>query len=166
MANAKRDQNNVPTLIAVSSADGVTPVLVYANPTTHRLLTEPAAGVPAVYVDSRLTGQTAAVASVATYTVGASDATFWVSGNVNVTAYTAGNFTLRVTYTNESNSVVNADLQGHFTSGYTTSISGAGSFEAQPIQIRAKAGTTITILTQGTFTTLTYNVEGTITKIA
>ena len=40
MANAKRDQNFVPTLIAVSSADGVTPVTVYADPTTHRILTD------------------------------------------------------------------------------------------------------------------------------
>lgn len=40
MADAKRDDNYVPTLIAVSSADGVTPVRVYADPTTHRLLVD------------------------------------------------------------------------------------------------------------------------------
>lgn len=40
MANASRDQNFVPTLLAVSSADGTTPVPVYADPTTHRLLTD------------------------------------------------------------------------------------------------------------------------------
>lgn len=38
MAQAKRDQNYVPTLLAVSNADGVTPVVLYADPTTHRLL--------------------------------------------------------------------------------------------------------------------------------
>lgn len=38
MADAKRDANSIPVLIAVSSADGVTPVMVYADPTTHRLL--------------------------------------------------------------------------------------------------------------------------------
>ncbi len=37
MANAYRDENNVPTLIASSSTDGKTPVRVYADPTTHRL---------------------------------------------------------------------------------------------------------------------------------
>lgn len=37
--NASRDQNNIPTLLAVSSADGVTVVKVYADPSTHRLLT-------------------------------------------------------------------------------------------------------------------------------
>ena len=38
MANAKRDNNRIPTLIAVSSADGTTPLNVYADSTTHRLL--------------------------------------------------------------------------------------------------------------------------------
>lgn len=45
MANASRDENFVPTLLAASSADGVTPVKVYADPTTHRLLTVAEAGI-------------------------------------------------------------------------------------------------------------------------
>lgn len=45
MANASRDENFVPTLLGASSADGVTPVKVYANPSTHRLLTDAGAGV-------------------------------------------------------------------------------------------------------------------------
>jgi hypothetical protein len=40
MADAKRDQNFVPTLLGVSNADGVTPVAVYADPVTHRLLVD------------------------------------------------------------------------------------------------------------------------------
>lgn len=40
MANAKHDQNRVPTLIAVSSVDGITPVQIYGDPTTHRLLVD------------------------------------------------------------------------------------------------------------------------------
>lgn len=40
MANAKRDENRVPTLIGVSSADGVTPTLAYVDPVTHRLLVD------------------------------------------------------------------------------------------------------------------------------
>lgn len=44
MAQAARDQNFVTTLLAVSSADGVTPVVVYADPVTHRLLTDLASG--------------------------------------------------------------------------------------------------------------------------
>ena len=40
MAQASRDQNFVTTLLAVSSVDGVTPVTLYADPVTHRLLTD------------------------------------------------------------------------------------------------------------------------------
>ena len=38
MGNAKRDNNYIPTLIGVSNADGTTPVTLYVDPTTHRLL--------------------------------------------------------------------------------------------------------------------------------
>lgn len=38
MGKAERDANYVPTLIAVSNADGTTPITLYADPTTHRLL--------------------------------------------------------------------------------------------------------------------------------
>lgn len=44
MAEAKRDSNQVTTLIAVSNADGITPVVLYADPTTHRLLVSATAG--------------------------------------------------------------------------------------------------------------------------
>lgn len=44
MAEASRDQNRVTTLLAVSNADGVTPVTLYADPTTHRLLVSPSGG--------------------------------------------------------------------------------------------------------------------------
>lgn len=37
MTNAYRDENNVPTLIATSNADGLAIVRVYANPTNHGL---------------------------------------------------------------------------------------------------------------------------------
>lgn len=40
MAEASRDQNYVPTLTAASNADGTTPVKVYADPVTHRLLVD------------------------------------------------------------------------------------------------------------------------------
>lgn len=37
---AKRDQNRIPTLLAVSNVDGVTPVRLWADPVTHRLLVD------------------------------------------------------------------------------------------------------------------------------
>jgi hypothetical protein len=44
MGTAKRDDNYVPTLIAVSNADGSTPVTLYADPVTHRLLVSATSG--------------------------------------------------------------------------------------------------------------------------
>jgi hypothetical protein len=44
MGNAKRDDNMVTTLLAVSNADGSTPVTLYADPTTHRLLVSATSG--------------------------------------------------------------------------------------------------------------------------
>jgi len=48
MAQAKRDGNFVTTLLGVSNADGSTPVVVYADPTTHRLLVDLAGSGTAV----------------------------------------------------------------------------------------------------------------------
>lgn len=39
MANAKRDGNHVPSLIAVLNSDGQSIELLYADPTTHHLKT-------------------------------------------------------------------------------------------------------------------------------
>lgn len=52
MANAYRDENNVPTLIAASNADGKTPVRLYADPVTHRLLVDVPAGGVTIYNDT------------------------------------------------------------------------------------------------------------------
>lgn len=38
--HAGRDQNSVPTLLALSNADGVTVVPIWADPITHRLLVD------------------------------------------------------------------------------------------------------------------------------
>jgi hypothetical protein len=42
MSEASRDQNRVTTLLAVSNVDGLTPVTLYADPVTHRLLVDAA----------------------------------------------------------------------------------------------------------------------------
>ncbi len=87
MAQASRDQNNVPTLLGVSSADGVTPTTVYANPSTHRLLVEATTGVsgPGSSTDNDIavfdgtTGETIKDSGVSI-----------VAGIVNATGYKAG----------------------------------------------------------------------------
>ncbi len=130
-------------------------------------------GVSNVVATGRATAQTATNASVSTYTVGAADGTFEVSGNVNVTASTTHSFSIDVTYTDETNTARTmilpvAALGGAFVSGgLITNVTGAGPYESPTMQIRAKAATAITIRTSaGTFTSVTYNVEGLIKQVA
>ncbi len=116
----------------------------------------------------------AAVASVCAYKVGAADATFEVFMNVNVTTSTTHTFTCQCTYTDETNTARTITalpfrLIGD-TTALTTSIAAASAvpYSGVPMIIRCKAGTTITLLTQaaGTYTTVTYNVEGFIRQLA
>lgn len=51
MSEAPRDQNRVTTLIATSNADGTTPVPLWADPVTHRLLVD-ATGGSTFYTDT------------------------------------------------------------------------------------------------------------------
>jgi hypothetical protein len=56
MANAYRDQNSVPTLIGASNVDGFTPVRVYADPVTHRLLVDTASSTGTAVNDETPSG--------------------------------------------------------------------------------------------------------------
>jgi hypothetical protein len=130
-------------------------------------------GVPSIVATGRvLAVSNAATASVATYTVGAADGSFEVSGNVNVTTATTHSFQLQVSFTDETNT---ARLLGIYlvnnTGGNTFTIvntNGTGPYAGMPQLIRAKAGTVITVLTQaaGTYTAVVYNVEGMIKQVA
>ena len=123
-----------------------------------------------IQASGRSTAQTAAVASVATFTVGAADASFLVTGNVLVTVSTLHSFSLQVDYTDEGNTARTltmpvAQLAGTFVAAITNG-TGAGPYEGVAVQLRCKASTAITIKTTGTFTTVTYNVEGYIIQIS
>jgi hypothetical protein len=140
--------------------------------TTYNNVNTAGWGAPAIYGSGRATGQTAAVASVATYTVGASDGSFDVSANVNVTTSTTHNFTAECAYTDETNTarvqtLTLSQLAGVFVTAITN-VTGAGPYNGVPLSIRCKASTAITIRTQaaGTYTAVTFNVEGTIAQVA
>lgn len=123
-------------------------------------------GVPAIYGSGRSAAQTALVASVATYTVGAADGSFIVSANVNITAFAVGTFNVNCTYTDETNTAQTLKLNFSSVTGTVgIALAAAGPFEGIPARIRAKAATAITITTSGTFTSLTYNVEGDIIQV-
>jgi len=122
-----------------------------------------------LYQVARSTAQTGANASVTTWTVGASDGTFLVSANVLVTASTTHAFTVTCTYTDEGNTSRTVTLTLSQLGGTLgTSVANAAGtvpYEGIPLHIRCKAATTITIGTTGTFTSVTYNVEGSIAQI-
>jgi len=118
----------------------------------------------------RSTAQTAAVASVATYTLGAADASFEVSANVLVTTSSAEAFTVTCAYTDEGNTARTLTLPFIILAGTTVAAinfaNGAAPYEGVPVHIRCKASTAITIATTGTFTGATYNVESIIKRTA
>ena len=138
--------------------------------TTYNAIATTGWGVPSIYGTGRSTAQTGAVATVATYTVGAADGSFIVSANVLVTTSTNHNFTVTCAYADEGNTA--RTLTFNFSSlagALATAIANAGGavpYEGVPMHIRCKAATAITIATTGTFTTVTYNVEGSISQIA
>jgi len=138
--------------------------------TKYNNVTTAGFGVPAICGQGRFTAQTAAKATVATYTVGAADGSFYVSANVLVTTSTLHNFTVTVSYTDEGNTARTLTLNFSTVGGaIATAIANAGGavpYEGIPLHIRAKAATSITIGTTGTFTTVTYNVEGLISQAA
>lgn len=124
--------------------------------------------LPGITSTSRFTGQTAAK-SLTAYTVGAADSSFLVSANVLVTTATVHAFTVTVTYTDEGNTSRTVTMQfSNLAGAFVTSIANAAGtvpYEGVPLHIRAKAGTTITVASTGTFTTVTYNIEDVITRI-
>lgn len=129
-------------------------------------------GVPAIQAAGRTVAATnATVASVAAYTVGAADGSFYISANVNVTATTAAAMTVTCVYTDETNTSRTLTLGFTQLSGATlltsiTNVTGTGPYESIPYHIRCKAATSITIATAGTVTGITYNVEGFISQVS
>lgn len=127
-------------------------------------------GIPAIYGTGRSAAQTAAVGTVATYTVGASDGSFEISANVLVTTSSAESFTVTCAYTDEGNTARTATLGFSLVAGtaITTTVAsanGAVPYMGRPIRIRCKAATAITVATTGTFTGATYNVEADIMQV-
>jgi len=127
-------------------------------------------GMPAIYASGRSVAQTGAVANVTSYVVGASDGSFLIQANVLVITSTAHVFQVTVSYTDEGNTARVANLMFSVLTGGTTpnitNTDGAIPFAGYDLRIRAKAGSTIQIATTGTFTTVTYNVEASITQIS
>jgi hypothetical protein len=124
-------------------------------------------------VTGRALAQAAAVASVCTVTP-AVDTSYDVCMNVLVTTATTHTFTGQCTYTDEGNTARTVTMPFRLvgdTTAVTSSIvntNGAVPYSGVAVRIRAKAGTAVTLLTQagGTYTTVVFNVEGSIRQVA
>lgn len=112
-------------------------------------------------------------AAAATYTVGAADGTFVVSGNILINTGTVFSMSLDCVYTDQGNTsrtlvLPLAQLAGTFvTTGLATNVTGTGPYESASMTIRCKAATSITIRPSagGTYTTVNYDVYGSIRQI-
>jgi len=105
---AKRDENHVPSLLAVSSSDGTSPVTLYADPTTHRLYVDSPNGSTGPTGYTGYTGPTGAGST----------------GYTGYTGYTGPNITGYTGYTGYTGP------QGAGPTGYTgyTGYTGPGNF--------------------------------------
>lgn len=161
---------NLPNALAVAGNSGLATVTQSGKTTTYNSLATAGLGLPVIVAYARATAQSAANASIVTYTVGAADGTFEVSANVNVTAVTVLATTLTCTYTDESNTSRSMILPIQQLAGSLIAagaITATGPWHAPVIHIRAKAATVITVLTSaGTFTGVTYTAEGLIKQTA
>jgi hypothetical protein len=133
MGNAARDQNYVPTLIGVSNADGSTPVTVYVDPTTHRLLVSSSAG----------SGTVTSVSVVTANGVSGSVATSTTTPAITLTLGAITPTTVRgLTITTTTGTLTLAN-------GSTLATSGANS-----ITLTSSGATNVTLPTTGTLATL------------
>lgn len=138
--------------------------------TTYNAVTTKGFGLTTIVAAARSPAATAAVASVASFTP-AADGTFRVSANVLVTTATNHSFTVTCSYTDEGNTArittLNfTTLAGVISNAAIANAGGAVPYAGVPLHIRAKGGTAITIGTTGTFTTVTYNVDGLIEQVS
>lgn len=124
-----------------------------------------------IFKFGRLTGQTGASGTVVAF-IPPTDASLYVSANVNVTAAVTASFTVTCSYTDEGGTprvltLTFSQLTGTFLTTITA-VTGVSAYEGVPLHIRAQANTAISIASAagGTYTSVTYNIEGAIIQIA
>lgn len=135
------------------------PVTVLANQ-------QPTPTIPQTVGNKRGVGLTAAtlLASI----VVPVDGSYLVSGNIRTTGGTTYSFGIVAAFTDETGQVGTRSIP-MMVGGIVVVAANADGFTSYSgiaIQIRAKAGTTLSVSTVGTFTSAIYNAEAQITKIS
>lgn len=124
------------------------------------------ANTPILRASSDSTNSHAAITTLCTYTVGASNGSFIVSGYVYVTAVTTDVIEMRVSYTDLNNTAQTATFFGMGLTTSGLSAIGNSNFAAMG-ELRCKASTAITlktVLTTG-IGSISYDTGGSITQI-
>jgi len=137
------------TQAGISAAGTTGNVLISGGTGAPTWATVEQLNAPKVVATANLTGQTTA-GNVVTYTTGAADSSFQISGYITVTAYTSGSVGLQVTYTDETNTSNTVSFFPMGSNTATLSATGKSNFPVMG-QLRVKASTTITVATVGTF---------------
>ncbi len=184
MADAKRDNNYVTSLIAVSNVDGITPVVLWADPTTHRLLVDLGGAGSGTVTDVSVVSANGFAGSVATSTTTpaitlSTTITGILKGNgTAISAATAGTdyvtATSTNTFTQKTYDTAGAGNAFSINGTAITAVTGTGAvvLAAAPtftssITVGVAAGTTGSILfkgtTSGTITLKSADAAGTYT---
>ena len=126
-----------------------------------------AGGTPQVVAFSRVVAKTNAQ-PLASYAV-AADSSFYVAGNVRTISGSTYSFSLIVSWTDETGNAgtrVLPGFTGGFSSGVIANTDGFQVYTLFPMEFRVKGGTVISVAATGTFTSVNYNAEASIIKIA
>lgn len=163
MANAQRDQNSVPTLLAVSNVDGVTPVQLYADPVTHRLLVDLPGGGGGTVTSVSVVTANGFAGSVATATT-----TPAITLSTTVTGILKGNGTA-ISAATAGTDYVTASSTNTFTNKTYDTAGSGNSFSINGTAITAVTGSgSVVLATSPTLVTPTLGVASatSINKVA
>lgn len=148
----------------------ISPLSLGGKISTYNNISTAGSGVPYIVAAANITAQSAA-ATITSYANPAADGDFDIRAQMSVTASTTLVTTITCTYTDVANvarSMImpSTPLSGTFTAAGAITGAGASIWETPVMHIRAKASTTITLLTStGTFTGVTYSASGIITQL-
>jgi len=159
--------NGVTTALTIDTSQNATFAKLI---TSYNGITTAGLGVPVIVASTNISAQSAA-ATITSYANPATDADFDVRAQMSVTASTTLVTTLTCTYTDVANVARTmilpvVSVSGTFVAAGAITGAGASIWETPVMHIRAKASTTITLLTStGTFSGVTYSASGIITKL-